>query len=129
MSGVAKTGRPHKFSGMTDVVLRAATVDDAAALSALDVDIWRASYRRILSKALLDGPTIEFEMQDGSKQFTYSPETDNGPLIGMLLDNQVRIEAQPPDRQGILIASREHVVIVRPHDLVSIADDIVEPPA
>lgn len=33
------------------------------------------------------------------------------------------------DRQGILIASREHVVIVRPHDLVSIADDIVEPPA
>ena len=40
---------------MTDVVLRAATVDDAAALSALDVDIWRASYRRILSKALLDG--------------------------------------------------------------------------
>lgn len=29
------------------------------------------------------------------------------------------------DRQGILIAGREHVVIVRPHDLVSIADDIV----
>jgi len=56
-----------------------------------------------VSKALLDGPTIEFEMQDGSKQFTYSPETDNGPLIGMLLENQVRIEAQPPDRQGILM--------------------------
>ncbi|HMM77146.1 MAG TPA: ATP-dependent zinc metalloprotease FtsH [Gammaproteobacteria bacterium] len=56
-----------------------------------------------VSKALLDGPTIEFEMQDGSKQFTYSPETDNGPLIGMLLDHQVRIEAQPPDRQGILM--------------------------
>ncbi|MGE3773556.1 MAG: ATP-dependent zinc metalloprotease FtsH [Gammaproteobacteria bacterium] len=56
-----------------------------------------------VSKALLDGPTIEFEMQDGSKQFTYSPETDNGPLIGMLLEHQVRIEAQPPDRQGILM--------------------------
>lgn len=40
---------------MVDVVLRAATVDDAAALSALDVDVWRASYRRILSRALLDG--------------------------------------------------------------------------
>jgi len=56
-----------------------------------------------VSKALLDGPTIEFEMQDGSKQFTYSPESDNGPLIGMLLEHQVRIEAQPPDRQGILM--------------------------
>lgn len=40
---------------MVDVVLRAATVDDAAALSALDVDVWRASYRRILSRTLLDG--------------------------------------------------------------------------
>jgi cell division protease FtsH len=56
-----------------------------------------------VAKALLDGPTIEFEMQDGSKLFTYSPETDNGPLIGTLLENQVRIEAQPPDRQGILM--------------------------
>jgi len=56
-----------------------------------------------VSKAVLDGPTIEFEMQDGSKQFTYSPETSNGPLIGMLLENQVRIEAQPPNRQGILM--------------------------
>jgi len=56
-----------------------------------------------VAKALLDGPTIEFEMQDGSKLYTYSPETDNGPLIGTLLDNQVRIEAQPPDRQGILM--------------------------
>jgi cell division protease FtsH len=56
-----------------------------------------------VTKATLDGPTIEFEMQDGSKQFTYSPETDNGPLIGMLLENEVRIEAQPPDRQGILM--------------------------
>jgi cell division protease FtsH len=56
-----------------------------------------------VARTLLDGPTIEFEMQDGSKLFTYSPETDNGPLIGMLLDNKVRIEAQPPDRQGILM--------------------------
>lgn len=28
------------------------------------------------------------------------------------------------DRQGILIAGREHVVIVRPHALVAIADDV-----
>lgn len=31
------------------------------------------------------------------------------------------------DRQGILVAGREHVVIVRPHDLVAIAEDIVDP--
>jgi len=30
------------------------------------------------------------------------------------------------DRRGILVAGREHVVIVRPHDLVAIADDIAE---
>lgn len=40
---------------MVDVVLRAATAGDAAALSALDVEVWRASYRRILSRMLLDG--------------------------------------------------------------------------
>ncbi len=56
-----------------------------------------------VAKATLDGPTIEMEMHDGSRLFSYSPESDNGPLIGMLLDNKVRIEAQPPDRQGLLM--------------------------
>ena len=56
-----------------------------------------------VAKVLLDGPTIELETHDGSRLFSYSPESDNGPLIGMLLDNNVRIEAQPPDRQGILM--------------------------
>jgi|TARA_R110002096_G_scaffold189203_8_gene369630 cell division protease FtsH len=56
-----------------------------------------------VAKVLLDGPTIELETHDGSRLYSYSPETDNGPLIGMLLDNNVRIEAQPPDRQGILM--------------------------
>jgi cell division protease FtsH len=56
-----------------------------------------------VAKVLLDGPTIELETHDGSRLFSYSPESDNGPLIGMLLDNKVRIEAQPPDRQGILM--------------------------
>jgi cell division protease FtsH len=56
-----------------------------------------------VARTVLDGPTIEFEMQDGSKLFTYSPETSNSALIGMLLENRVRIEAQPPDRQGILM--------------------------
>ncbi|MGD9602965.1 MAG: ATP-dependent zinc metalloprotease FtsH [Gammaproteobacteria bacterium] len=56
-----------------------------------------------VARATLDGPTIEFELSDGSKLFTYSPETDNGALIGLLLDNNVRIQANPPDRQGILM--------------------------
>ena len=56
-----------------------------------------------VSKVVLDGQTIEIEMQDGSHLFTYSPETDNSPLIGTLLDNNVRIEAQAPDRQGLLM--------------------------
>ena len=56
-----------------------------------------------VAKVKLDGQTIEVETHDGSRLFSYSPETDNGPLIGLLLDNNVRIEAQPPDRQGLLM--------------------------
>jgi len=56
-----------------------------------------------VAKVLLDGQTIEMEMHDGSRLFTYSPETDNSPLIGTLLDNNIRIEAQAPDRQGLLM--------------------------
>ncbi|CAN0230244.1 unnamed protein product, partial [Phaeothamnion confervicola] len=56
-----------------------------------------------VAKVVLDGQTIEMEMHDGSRLFTYSPETDNSPLIGTLLENNVRIEAQAPDRQGLLM--------------------------
>ena len=56
-----------------------------------------------VGKVKLDGQTIEVETHDGSRLFSYSPETDNGPRIGLLLDNNVRIEAQPPDRQGLLM--------------------------
>ncbi|MBM4226645.1 MAG: ATP-dependent zinc metalloprotease FtsH [Gammaproteobacteria bacterium] len=56
-----------------------------------------------VSRVTLDGQAIEMELQDGSRLFTYSPETDNGALIGLLLDNKVRIEAQPPARQGLLM--------------------------
>lgn len=56
-----------------------------------------------VQKVVIDGPTIEVELHDGSRLFTYSPESDNGPMIGALLDNNVRIEAQPPDRQGLLM--------------------------
>ncbi len=56
-----------------------------------------------VAKATLDGSMVEIELQDGSKQLTYSPESDNGAMIGLLLDNHVRVQAQPPDRQGILM--------------------------
>ncbi|MCP5201637.1 MAG: ATP-dependent zinc metalloprotease FtsH [Gammaproteobacteria bacterium] len=56
-----------------------------------------------VAKVLLDGQAIELEMHDGSRLITYSPETNNEALIGTLLDNNVRIEAQPPDRQGLLM--------------------------
>ena len=56
-----------------------------------------------VSKVVLDGQTIEIEMRDGSHLFTYSPESNNSALIGTLLDNNVRIEAQAPDRQGLLM--------------------------
>ena len=56
-----------------------------------------------VAKVVLDGPTIEVETLDGGRLYSYSPESDNGAMIGMLLDNNVRIEAQPPERQGILM--------------------------
>ena len=55
-----------------------------------------------VSTVKIDGTQIEVQMHDGSRMFTFSPETDNGPLIGSLLDNQVRIEAIPPERQSLL---------------------------
>ncbi|MGR8918831.1 MAG: ATP-dependent zinc metalloprotease FtsH [Gammaproteobacteria bacterium] len=56
-----------------------------------------------VAKAVIDGPTIEFEMHDGSRLFTYSPESDNDPLITTLLANNVRVAGQAPDRQGLLM--------------------------
>src|SRR5579885_3058197 len=48
------------------------------------------------------GSVIQGKMVDGADFVTYSPETSTSPLIGLLLDNKVRIEAQPPSQQGIL---------------------------
>ncbi|MFT4562768.1 MAG: cell division protease FtsH, partial [Gammaproteobacteria bacterium] len=56
-----------------------------------------------VAKVVLDGPTIDVETLDGARLYSYSPESNNSAMIGMLLENNVRIEAQPPDRQGILM--------------------------
>lgn len=55
MDGVAKEPAAPQPGPMVEIVLRAATAADAAALSALDVAVWRASYGRILSPATLEG--------------------------------------------------------------------------
>jgi cell division protease FtsH len=56
-----------------------------------------------VEKALIKGDTIEASLSDGNRIYTISPESDNGPLIGTLLEHDVRIEAVPPAKQGLLM--------------------------
>src|SRR5919106_1131450 len=56
-----------------------------------------------VDKAIIEEGTIQGQLVDGTRFVTYSPETDNGPLIGLLLDNGVKIDARPPDRQSLLM--------------------------
>jgi cell division protease FtsH len=58
---------------------------------------------RRVDKAIIEEGTIQGQLVDGTRFVTYSPETDNGPLIGLLLDNDVKIDARPPDRQSLLM--------------------------
>ena len=57
----------------------------------------------LISRVLIDDQSIRGQMDDGSQFVTYSPETENAALIGLLLDSDVTIEAQPPDQQGVLM--------------------------
>ncbi|MCP5144644.1 MAG: ATP-dependent zinc metalloprotease FtsH [Gammaproteobacteria bacterium] len=56
-------------------------------------------------KATFENNTIEATLNDANSTSvnTVSPETDNTSLIGTLLDNNVRIEAKQPPRQGLLM--------------------------
>ena len=55
-----------------------------------------------ISRVLIDGPEIDAMTTDGRRLYVISPETDNSPLIGLLLDEDVRIGAPPPEKQGLL---------------------------
>jgi len=55
-----------------------------------------------IAKVVIDGSKVEYQLHDGSWSSTYSPETDNAPMIGMLLENNVRIEAKKPEKQSLL---------------------------
>ena len=49
----------------------------------------------------LQGQTIHGTESSGQKFETYNPETDNGPLIGTLRENGVKIIGEPPERQSL----------------------------
>jgi cell division protease FtsH len=51
----------------------------------------------------IDGRNIEGRLQSGERFSTYSPETDNRALIGDLLNNNVLINAVPPQRTSLLM--------------------------
>jgi cell division protease FtsH len=56
-----------------------------------------------VEKVLIEDNVILGKWVDGTSFRTFSPETDNGALIGLLLDNNVNIESRPPDQQSVLM--------------------------
>jgi cell division protease FtsH len=56
-----------------------------------------------VKNVLIEENVIEGRTHDGAKFVTYSPETNNAPLIGLLLDHHVSVESQPPDRQSLFM--------------------------
>ena len=56
-----------------------------------------------IDRVVMEGRTINGSMQGGERFTTYSPETDNRSLVGDLLNNNVTIEAKPPEQQSFLM--------------------------
>jgi len=56
-----------------------------------------------IRSATFQGDRITGERADGTKFYTYNPETDNSVLIGQLHSKSVLFGAQPPERQGFLL--------------------------
>ena len=56
-----------------------------------------------VEKVFIDGPAIAIHFADGNTGYTYSPEANNGPLVKDLLDNNVSIEARPPEHESVLM--------------------------
>ncbi len=59
--------------------------------------------RGSVNEVKIEGRVITGYSMEGKKFTTYSPETDNGALIGMLLDNTVKIVGEPPQQQSLLV--------------------------
>ena len=56
-----------------------------------------------IKQVTIDGRTIQGRTDSGERFTTYSPETDNSPMIGELLNHGVDIEGQPPEKQSLLM--------------------------
>ena len=56
-----------------------------------------------IAQVMIDGRTIQGRTGSGERFTTYSPETDNGAMIGELLKHSVDIEGQAPEKQGLLM--------------------------
>lgn len=56
-----------------------------------------------IAQVTIDGRAIIGRTSGGERFTTYSPETDNSPMIGELLNHGVEIEGQPPEKQGLLM--------------------------
>ena len=56
-----------------------------------------------IKQVTIDGRTIQGRTDTGERFTSYSPETDNSPMIGELLNHGVDIEGQPPEKQGLLM--------------------------
>lgn len=61
-----------------------------------------------VSDVSIQGRTITGTTSNGRIFKTYSPETDNTPLITTLLDNNVQIKGEPPEQQPLLITLLIH---------------------
>ena len=56
-----------------------------------------------IAQVTIDGRAIMGRTSGGERFTTYSPQTDNSPMIGELLNHGVEIEGQPPEKQGLLM--------------------------
>ena len=59
--------------------------------------------RGSISEVKIEGRVITGNTLEGKHFTTYSPETDNRALIGILLDNTVKIVGEPPKQQSLLV--------------------------
>ena len=59
--------------------------------------------RGTINEVKMEGRVITGNSLEGKPFTTYSPETDNRALIGVLLDNRVKIIGEPPKQQSLLV--------------------------
>jgi len=66
-------------------------------------DFIQSVERGSIGEVKIEGRVISGSTLEGKHFTTYSPETDNRALIGVLLDNTVKIVAEPPKQQSLLV--------------------------